>query len=175
MGSLMVNVAPWLTALAQISKPPCLFSRVPSIPLPFLAVSGSYLRVRAQQRCCERRAQASIVTCGSDMNAGARTFGCWPQVRALALTTTHLPGPGPSRLPRCPGASQAGLAGYWTVSPRKQKSKGVALVLLPGTRSCTDVMGVPDANELPPLLQHWVFRLANGIVFVVAPVESGSW
>ena len=57
--------------------------------------------------------------------------------------------------------------------PKKQKLNGVGLVLLPGTTSCTDVMGVPDANELPLLFQHWVLRLENGIVLVVGLVDGG--
>jgi hypothetical protein len=79
----------------------------------------------------------------------------------------------------CDGSSSPAEAGgdliYWIVRPKKQKSKGVGLALLPGTVSCTDVMAVPDANELPPLFQHWVLRLENGIVFVVGLVEGGSW
>jgi hypothetical protein len=59
--------------------------------------------------------------------------------------------------------------------PRKQKLKGVALVLLPGTDSETTVMGVPDTNALPALFQHSVLRLENGIVFVVGLVDDGSW
>ena len=61
-----------------------------------------------------------------------------------------------------------------TVRPRKQKSKGVELVLLPGTTRSTAVMGVPDVKGLPRPSQHCVLRLENEIVVVVGVVDGGS-
>jgi hypothetical protein len=60
-----------------------------------------------------------------------------------------------------------------TVNPRKQKSKGVVMRLLPGTTRLTDRMAVPEVKGLPRPFQHCVLRLANGIVVVVGVLDGG--
>jgi hypothetical protein len=60
-----------------------------------------------------------------------------------------------------------------TVRPRKQKSKGVGVALLPGTTRLTELIAVPEVKGLPIPFQHCVLRLANGIVVVVGALDGG--